>query len=205
MNTKIYGYIRVSTMNQNDLRQRIEIEQYVTNPQNIFTDKISGKDFNRPGYQKLRRRLREGDLLYIKSLDRLGRNYDIILQEWRHITKVIKADIIVLDMPILDTRTNKDLIGTLISDMVLQLLSYVAETERSFIRQRQAEGIAAAKSMGTKFGRPLTPYPDGFTEIYELYKNKEITMSTGAKLLGISFHSFRWYTKRMENSQTWAS
>ncbi len=198
MDTKTYGYIRVSTIAQNDIRQRIEIEKHVTRKSNIYTDKVSGKDFNRPNYQKLRKKLRAGDLLILKSLDRLGRNYEDILLEWRYITKEIGADIVILDMPILDTRVNKDLMGTLISDIVLQLLSYVAETERSFIRQRQAEGIAAAKSMGTKFGRPPSPYPEGFVDIYTLYKNAEITKSEGARMLGITFHSFRWYTMRKE-------
>ncbi len=197
--TNTYGYIRVSTIGQNDMRQRIEIEKHVKDTRNIYADKVSGKDFNRTNYQRLRKKLREGDLIYIKSLDRLGRNYDDILEEWRFITKEVKADIIVLDMPILDTRSNKDLIGTLISDMVLQLLSYVAETERSFIRQRQAEGIAAAKSMGKQFGRPRTPYPEGFNEIYELYRENQVTMSEGARLLGITFHSFRWYARRLES------
>lgn len=198
MSGKVYGYIRVSTIGQNDIRQRLEIEKYVTRNSDIYTDKVSGKDFNRPNYQRLRKKLRAGDILIMKSLDRLGRNYDDILLEWRYLTKEIGADIVILDMPILDTRTNKDLMGTLISDIVLQLLSYVAETERSFIKQRQAEGIAAAKSMGKKFGRPQTPYPDGFNEIYDMYKNEEITKSEGARMLGISFHSFRWYSLRME-------
>lgn len=198
MNNKIYGYIRVSSITQNDIRQRIEIEKHVKCGENIYTDKISGKDFNRPNYQKMRRKLREGDLLVLKSLDRLGRNYEDIQNEWRYITKEIKADIVILDMPILDTRTNKDLVGTLISDIILQLLSYVAETERAFIRQRQAEGIAAAKAMGKQLGRPRTPYPNGFDEVYLKYANNEISKSEGARLLGISFHSFRWYTIRKD-------
>lgn len=196
MNNKTYGYIRVSTVGQNDIRQRIEIEKHVECKANIFTDKVSGKDFNRPNYQKLRKKLREGDLLVLKSLDRLGRNYEDIQSEWRYIAKDVKADIIVLDMPILDTRTNKDLVGTLISDIILQLLSYVAETERAFIHQRQTEGIAAAKAMGKKLGRPSSPYPHGFDEVYNLFADNKITKSEGARMLGITFHSFRWYTLR---------
>lgn len=198
MKNKIYGYIRVSTIGQNDVRQRLEIEKYVQCKRNIYTDKVSGKDFNRPNYQRLRGKLREGDLLVVKSLDRLGRNYEDIQDEWRYITKDVKADIVVLDMPILDTRVNKDLVGTLISDIVLQLLSYVAETERLFIRQRQAEGIAAAKAMGKSFGRPKTPYPNGFDDVYARMMRNEITKSQGARMLGISFHSFRWYSNRKE-------
>ena len=148
-----YGYARVSTRDQNEQRQIIALEQYGVEKRNIFIDKQSGKDFNRSSYKKLIRTIKGGDAIIIKSIDRLGRNYDEILDEWRKITKVKKCDIVVIDMPLLDTRRSKDLTGTLISDIVLQLLSYVAETERSFIRQRQAEGIAAAKEQGVKFGR----------------------------------------------------
>lgn len=140
-----YGYARVSTREQNEQRQIIALEQYGIAQRDIFLDKQSGKDFNRTNYKILMKRIRVGDAIIIKSIDRLGRNYDEILEEWRKITKEKRCDIIVLDMPLLDTRINKDLTGTLISDIVLQLLSYVAETERTFIRQRQAEGIAAAK------------------------------------------------------------
>ena len=147
-----YGYIRVSTRDQNEARQQIALEGFGVD--RLYMDKLSGKDFNRPQYQALLAALRPGDVLAIKSIDRLGRNYEEILEQWRVITKEKGVAIVVLDMPLLDTRSNRDLTGTLIADIVLQLLSYVAETERTFIRQRQAEGIAAAKARGQRFGRP---------------------------------------------------
>ena len=157
--SKTYGYVRVSTKEQNIDRQRLALLNFGVPTQNIFTDRQSGKDFNRPAYQKLMRKLKPNDTLIVKSIDRLGRNYTEIIEQWRIITKEKKAAIVVLDMPLLDTRNKKDLIGTLIADVVLQLLYYVAETERNFIHQRQAEGIAAAKKRGVKFGRPaiITP------------------------------------------------
>ena len=151
------GYMRVSTKDQNEDRQRIALRGFGVDL--LYCDKQSGKDFKRPQYQKMLRKLREGDCLVIKSIDRLGRNYDEILEQWRQITKLKKADVVVLDMPLLDTRTKNDLTGTLIADIVLQLLSYVAQTEREFIRQRQAEGIAAAKARGVRFGRKALEPP----------------------------------------------
>ena len=148
----VYGYIRVSTKEQNEYRQRIAIEEAGVPERNVYMDKQSGKDFNRPQYRKLLRKLKKDDLLYIKSIDRLGRNYEEILQQWRYLTKDKGIDIVVLDMPLLDTRRGKDLMGTFLSDIVLQVLSFVAENERTNIRQRQAEGIAAAKARGVRFG-----------------------------------------------------
>lgn len=157
MEGNVYGYVRVSTKEQNEDRQIIALREFPVDEKSIYTDKLSGKDFNRPCYRKLLRRLRKGDVLVIKSIDRLGRNYEEILEQWRIITKVKKADIVVLDMPLLDTRAKgRDLTGTFIADLVLQILSYVAETERENIRQRQREGIAAARMRGIRFGRPRT-------------------------------------------------
>ena len=156
-----YGYARVSTKEQNELRQLIALREFGLTDRAIFVDKQSGKDFDRRSYQRLLRKLKDGDTLVIKSIDRLGRNYEEILEQWRIITKEKSAAIVVLDMPLLDTRRNRDLTGTLIADIVLQLLSYVAQTEREFIHQRQAEGIAAAKARGVKFGRPRKALPEG--------------------------------------------
>ena len=161
-----YGYIRVSTREQNEDRQVIALTEWGVDVKRIYLDKQSGKDFERPQYRRLLRKLKSGDALIVKSIDRLGRNYDEILEQWRIITKEKHADIVVLDMPLLDTRTNRDLTGTLIADIVLQLLSYVAQTEREFIRQRQAEGIAAAKARGVRFGRPSLPVPEAFYAVY---------------------------------------
>ena len=160
-----YGYARVSTKEQNELRQLIALREFGLTDRAIFVDKQSGKDFDRRSYQRLLRKLKDGDTLVIKSIDRLGRNYEEILEQWRIITKEKSAAIVVLDMPLLDTRRNRDLTGTLIADIVLQLLSYVAQTEREFIHQRQAEGIAAAKARGVKFGRPRKVLPEGFGEV----------------------------------------
>ena len=165
-----YGYVRVSTKDQNENRQLEAIKQLEISKKNIYVEKISGKDFNRPIYQKLVKKLRPNDLLYIKSIDRLGRNYEEILEQWRILTKEKKVDIVVLDMPLLDTRRGKDLIGTFLSDIVLQVLSFVAENERSNIKQRQAEGIAVAKAKGVRFGRPPKPLPSNFYKIYQKWK-----------------------------------
>lgn len=166
MTGHIYGYIRVSTREQNEDRQLVALQNLNIPAGQIYMDKQSGKDFNRPMYRKLLRRLKKGDLLYIKSIDRLGRNYEEILTQWRVLTKEKQVDIVVLDMPLLDTRRGKDLMGTFLSDIVLQILSFVAENERSNIRQRQAEGIAAAKARGVRFGRPPLPLPENFPEVY---------------------------------------
>lgn len=166
----IYGYIRVSSRDQNEDRQLIALKEVGVVEKNIYLDKQSGKNFNRPQYKKLLRKLKKDDLLYIKSIDRLGRNYEEILQQWRMLTKEKGIDIVVLDMPLLDTRRGKDLMGTFLSDIVLQVLSFVAENERSNIRQRQAEGIAAAKAKGIRFGRPPKPLPENFHNCYQRWK-----------------------------------
>ncbi len=186
-----YGYMRVSTLEQNIERQKVELLRWGIIEKHIYCDKLSGKDFNRPEYQKLKRKLKEGDVLVIKSIDRLGRNYDDIQEEWREIVKNKRADIVILDMPILDTRTNKDLIGTLISDIVLQLLSYVAQAERENIRQRQAEGIALAKAQGKHLGRFPAPIPEEFYPVYEKWQNRVLTLDSASKQLGITVSAFR--------------
>ncbi len=192
MANKVYGYVRVSTRDQEDEhRQLIELQAFGVDRKNIYMDKMSGKDFNRPSYQRLvHRRLKSGDLLVVKSIDRLGRNYEEILNEWKYISKRLGADIKILDMPLLDTRRSNDLIGTLISDIVLQLLSFVAQNERENIRQRQAEGIAAAKARGVRFGRPPAVIPEDFSEIYELWRAKEITPQEARELSGLKYHTF---------------
>ena len=186
----IKGYIRVSTVQQKEDRQWDELTTKGVPPENIYTDKQSGKDFNRKEYKKMFLSLRQGDVLVIKSIDRLGRNYGEILEEWRKITKKKGADIIVLDMPLLNTTKAKDLLGTLIADLVLQLLSFVAENERTNIRQRQAEGIAAAHRRGVKFGRPPIVPPDNYAENYRLWKDKKITAQQGAENCGMPLWAF---------------
>ena len=176
----IYGYIRVSSRDQNEGRQITAFQGLPVPSKNIFIDKQSGKNFDRPSYKRMVRKMKKDDLLYIKSIDRLGRNYEEILEQWRILTKEKRIDIVVLDMPLLDTRRGKDLMGTFLSDIVLQVLSFVAENERTNIRQRQAEGIAAAKARGVKFGRPAIPYPDNFQEIYHDWRKKKITLQQAA-------------------------
>ena len=168
----VYGYVRVSTRDQNEERQLIALQKLSVAKKNIFMDKQSGKDFDRPAYKRMVRRMKKDDLLYIKSIDRLGRNYGEILEQWQILTKEKEIDIVVLDMPLLDTRRGKDLMGMFLSDIVLQVLSFVAENERSNIRQRQAEGIAAAKARGVRFGRPAIPYPDNFYQIHRDWTKK---------------------------------
>ena len=185
-----YGYARVSSKEQNEERQIIALKKEGVTSSNIFIDKLSGKDFKRPQYQKMIRKLREGDVIFVLSIDRLGRNYLDIQEQWRYITQSKKADIVVIDMPLLDTRKDKNLLGTFISDIVLQLLSFVAETERNNIRTRQAEGIAAAKARGVKFGAKEIPLNDEFWDAYELYKNKIISAETAAKRCGMSRATF---------------
>lgn len=194
MENKIYGYVRVSTKEQNEDRQLIALREFPVPDSNIFIDKLSGKDFNRPQYRKLLKKLRPGDLLVVKSIDRLGRNYEEILNQWRIITKEKRTDIVVLDMPLLDTRqTGRDLTGTFVADLVLQILSYVAQTERENIRQRQLEGIAAAKLRGVRFGRPRKPVPEDFPRLKMEWENKKTTSREAAKQLGISQDTFlRW-------------
>ena len=181
-----YGYARVSTKEQNELRQLIALREFGLTDRAIFVDKQSGKDFDRRSYQRLLRKLKDGDTLVIKSIDRLGRNYEEILEQWRIITKEKGAAIVVLDMPLLDTRRNRDLTGTLIADIVLQLLSYVAQTEREFIHQRQAEG----KARGVKFGRPRKVLPEGFGEVKARWERGELSARAAGKLLGVTHRSF---------------
>ena len=175
-----YGYIRVSSTDQCEDRQRIALQEVGVPDTNIYLDKQSGKDFNRPAYRRLIRKLKKDDLLYIKSIDRLGRNYEEIQRQWRILTKDKGIDIVVLDMPLLDTRRGKDLMGTFLSDIVLQVLSFVAENERASIKQRQAEGIAAAKARGVKFGRPQRALPDNFDEVCQDWQDKKITLRQAA-------------------------
>ena len=192
---KLWGYIRVSTREQNEARQVDALREFGITADHIFMDKQSGKDFNRPAYQALLEQIQPGDVLVVKSIDRLGRNYNEILEQWRVITKEKQAAIVVLDMPLLDTRNSRDLTGTLIADIVLQLLSYVAETERSFIRQRQAEGIAAAKARGQRFGRKPMEIPEQFQSLFLSWQRGEISAATGGKLLGVSHVTFLKWAK----------
>lgn len=171
-----YGYARVSSTDQNEYRQLLALRARNVPERNIFVDKQSGKDFLRPQYAELVLRLREGDLLYVLSIDRLGRNYEEIQDQWRFLTKEIGIDIVVIDMPLLDTRQGKDLMGTFIADLVLQILSFVAQSERDSIRRRQAEGIAAAKARGVRFGRPEAPVPDNFEQLVTAWERKNITL-----------------------------
>ncbi len=196
MNTT-YGYIRVSSRDQNEDRQRIAMQEAGVDAGLVFMDKQSGKDFDRPGYRRLLKKLKPGDTLIIKSIDRLGRNYDEILEQWRLITKEKQAAVVVLDMPLLDTRQGRDLTGTLIADIVLQLLSYVAQTEREFILQRQAEGIAAAKQRGVRFGRPPKPLPSNYYDILGRWERGEISGTNAAQACGMPLSTFRYCAKRM--------
>ena len=188
----LYGYIRVSTREQNEDRQSLALKDLSILEKNLFIDKQSGKDFERPQYRKMVRKLKKDDLLYIKSIDRLGRNYSEILEQWRILTKEKGIDIVVLDMPLLDTRRGKDLLGTFLSDIVLQVLSFVAENERINIRQRQAEGIAAAKARGVRFGRPPAPLPENFRPLYQQWKNGKISGTAVAKACGMPLSTFRY-------------
>lgn len=188
----VYGYVRVSAKDQNEDRQIIAMREVGVSEKNIYMDKQSGKDFKRKQYKRLVRRMKKDDLLYIKSIDRLGRNYEEIIKQWRYLTKEKRIDIIVLDMPLLDTRRGKDLMGTFLSDIVLQVLSFVAENERSNIRQRQAEGIAAAKARGVKFGRPPKPLPENFHTIYQRWRNGKITGTRAAEECNMPITTFRY-------------
>lgn len=186
----MYGYARVSTRSQKEDRQLAALKDFGVAEERITVEKQSGKNFDRPLYQRLARALHSGDVLVIKSIDRLGRNYDEILEQWAYITKTKRAAIVVLDMPLLDTREGRDLTGTLVADIVLQLLSYVAQTEREFLRQRQAEGIAAAKERGGRFGPARIPMPEGFDELAEDWKNGYISATEAGRQLGISRKTF---------------
>ena len=188
-----YGYIRVSTREQNEQRQFLAMREFGIPQNRIYMDKQSGKDFERKNYKKMVRKLKKDDTLVVKSIDRLGRNYEEILEQWRIITKEKQAAIVVLDMPLLDTRQNRDLTGTLIADIVLQLLSYVAQTEREFIRQRQVEGIAAAKRNGVKFGRKPMERPNGLESLKKQWLHGELSARAAAKQLGVTHSTFlRW-------------
>ena len=194
----VYGYVRVSTKNQNEDRQLVTMQELKIPAKNIYVDKISGKDFNRPMYRRMVRRMKKDDLLYIKSIDRLGRNYEEILEQWRVLTKEKKIDIVVVDMPLLDTRRGKDLMGTFLSDVVLQVLSFVAENERANIKQRQAEGIAAAKARGVKFGRPPLPLPDNFDEVHKVWRAKELTLKEAASACHMPVGTFCGKARKIE-------
>lgn len=185
-----YGYIRCSTREQNEDRQLVALEQIGVPKKQIYMDKQSGKDFYRPQYKRMLRKLNSSSVLFVKSIDRLGRNYTDLNEQWRIITKEKGADIVVLDMPILDTRRDKNLLGTFISDIVLALLSYVAENERINIKQRQAEGIAAAKARGVKFGRPPVPLPDNFYEVHKQWRDKKLTLKQAAKACNLATSTF---------------
>lgn len=186
----IYGYARVSSMDQNEGRQMIALHEAAVLERNIFMDKQSGKDFDRPNYKKLVKKLKAGDLLYVLSIDRLGRNYEEIQTQWRILTKEIGIDICVLDIPLLDTRNGKDLMGTFIADLVLQILSFVAQSERENIRKRRAEGIAAAKAKGIKFGRPEKSVPNDFSKIVKAWEQKKLTLAEVLKQCNISESTF---------------
>ncbi|MCI8831033.1 MAG: recombinase family protein [Lachnospiraceae bacterium] len=196
-----YGYVRVSSKDQNQDRQMIAMRKLFIKEKNIFMDKQSGKDFDRPQYKKLVKKLKPDDLLYIKSIDRLGRNYDEILEQWRILTKEKRIDIVVLDMPLLDTRRGKDLMGTFLSDIVLQVLSFVAENERTNIRSWQAEGIAAAKARGVRFGRPPKPLPENYHSAYQRWKSGTITGTAAAKECGMPLSTFRYQAEIYENAR----
>jgi len=193
MKNATYGYVRVSTKDQNEARQMIAMQEFGIDKKFIFVEKQSGKDFNRPQYKKMLRKLKAGDTLAIKSIDRLGRNYDEIIEQWRIITKEKQAAIVVLDMPLLDTRKGRDLTGTLIADIVLQLLSYVAQTEREFIKRRQAEGIAAAKQRGVQFGPKPKEKPNGYEYCHRAWVCGEMSAREAGKHLGVSHNTFlKW-------------
>lgn len=195
MNNTTYGYVRVSKKDQNEARQMIAMREFGIDEKYIFIEKQSGKDFNRPQYKRMLCKIKAGDTLVIKSIDRLGRNYDEIIEQWRIITKEKQAAIFVLDMPLLDTRQGRDLTGTLIADIVLQLLSYVAQTEREFIKQRQAEGIAAAKAKGVRFGVRPKMRPSNYRECFLMWQTGEISARTAASRLNVTHPTFLKWTK----------
>ena len=198
----VYGYMRVSSKEQNEDRQRIAMKEAGVPQKNIYMDKQSGKDFERPQFKKLYRKLKKDDVLYIKSIDRLGRNYQEILEQWRRITRFREADIVVLDMPLLDTRRGKDLMGTFLSDIVLQVLSFVAENERTNIKQRQAEGIAAAKARGVRFGRPTLPVPENFDQMRKDWRAGKIKIEDAAKACSMCSKTFYSKAVRAEKEES---
>lgn len=195
-----YGYTRVSTREQNDERQRAALREAGVKSGHIYADRKSGKDFRRPQYRRLLRQLKQGDLLYILSIDRLGRNYGEILEQWRRLTKEIGVDICVLDMPLLDTRRGKDLLGTFVSDLVLQVLSFAAENERLNIHQRQSEGIAAARTRGVRFGRPCRSMPPQFEEVRRSWRAGELTLEAAAAACGVPRSTFYSHARRWEEA-----
>lgn len=197
---KIYGYIRVSTKEQNEDRQRIALLKAGVQERKIYMDKQSGKNFERPQYQRLLRKLDSNSILFVKSIDRLGRNYTDLNEQWRIITKEKGADIVVIDMPLLDTRREKNLLGTFISDIVLALLSYVAENESTNIRQRQAEGIAAAKARGVRFGRPPVPTPDNFPEVCRQWREKKLGLKQAAEACSLAESTFYDKARKVEQN-----
>ena len=197
---KTYGYIRVSSKDQNEDRQRLALLEFGVPRRNLCIEKRSGKDFERPQYKRLLRVLRPGDLLVVMSIDRLGRNYEEIQNQWRRITKELKVNIVVLDMPLLDTRRGKDLMGTFLSDIVLQVLSFVAENERTNIRQRQAEGIAAAKAKGVKLGRKPLPLPENFYEVHRAWRSKKLTLKQVAAACNMPVGTFYGKARKFENT-----
>ena len=201
MVNKTYGYARVSSIDQNEERQILALRDAGVPAENIFVDKMSGKDFNRPQYARMVRKIRKGDILYIHSIDRLGRNYEEIQNQWRILTKEIGIDICVLDMPLLDTRKGRDLMGTFIADIVLQILSFVAQSERENIRKRQQEGIAAAKARGVRFGRPPIPVPEGFYELCDAWKEKKITLKQAANACGMPEGTFYGKAKKLKENK----
>ena len=201
MKGNVFGYIRVSSTDQNEDRQRIDMQKKGIGAKNLYIDKQSGKDFQRPRYRQMVRRLKPGDLLYVLSIDRLGRNYEEIQNQWRILTKEKSVDICVIDMPLLDTRRGKDLMGTFIADLVLQILSFVAQNERENIRKRQAEGIAAAKARGVKFGRPPRPLPENFYEIHQAWRGKKMTLKQAAQSCGMPVGTFYAKAVRHEAGQ----
>ncbi len=192
MSMTVYGYIRVSSRDQNESRQTIAMQEKSVRKNNVYIDRKSGKNFERPAYQRLLKKLKSGDLLYIVSIDRLGRNYEDIQNQWRILTREIGVDICVIDMPLLDTRKGKDLMGTFMADLVLQILSFVAQKEREDIRERQAQGIAAAKKQGVRFGRPPKPLPENYPDVYERWKSGQITGIQAAQECGMPLSTFRY-------------
>lgn len=197
--SQVYGYVRVSSTDQNESRQLLAMKQLSVPRQNIFLDKQSGKDFNRPQYKRMIKKIRSGDLLYILSIDRLGRNYEEIQNEWRFLTKERKVEICVIDMPLLDTRRDKNLMGTFIADLVLQILSFVAQNERENIKKRQAEGIAAAKLRGVQFGRPTKPLPSNFERVHQDWRNKKMTLQQAAAACEMPVGTFYDKARRIED------
>ena len=198
--TKVFGYARTSTREQNEDRQLIALKEMGVPEKNIFLDKLSGKNFDRPQYKKMMKKLDENSVLYIKSIDRLGRSYRDLSEQWRIITKEKGADVVVIDMPMLDTRREKNLLGTFISDLILALLSYVAESEYRTIHQRQAEGIAAAKARGFKFGRPPKPLPENFHEIYQKWKTGKLSVAEAARQCGMPRSTYYYKAQVYKNA-----